>query len=139
MELKLEEGLLIEAEADLKSARVNFKAGLYSKAVQHAQDCCEKAIKALLAGRGRIGIIQHRVSDLFLEVFVMPEPGEKNESVLRALQEIERNAGRTRYPFTERGKLMLPSQKYTDRDASRALEIAGTVFEFSAQSLKKQS
>ncbi len=135
--MKLEEGFLIEAEADRKSARVNFKAGLYSKAVQHAQDCCEKAIKALLAGKGRVGIIQHRVSDLFLEVFVMPTPSEKNEAILKALQEIERNAGRTRYPFLDRGKLMLPSQKYTDRDASRALDIADMVFDFAAQSLKK--
>lgn len=136
--MKLEEGFLIEAEADRKSARVNFKAGLYSKAAQHAQDCCEKAIKALLAGKGRVGIIQHRVSDLFLEVFVMPTPSEKNEAILKVLQEIERNAGRTRYPFLDRrGKLMLPSQKYTDRDASRALEIADMVFDFATNSLKK--
>lgn len=118
---------LLRAKADLKSAKDLLEADDFPDAALHAQQCAEKAIKALLVIENRF-VSRHIVSDIFSEV-VEELKLEELEDVLDCCRELERHWIRPRYPFPEMGDIWNPLEEYEEEDAKEAIEKAEFVFE----------
>jgi HEPN domain-containing protein len=124
---KLAKAFLLRAKADLKSAKDLLEADDFPDATLHAQQCVEKAIKALLVIENRF-VSRHIVSDIFSEVMEELKL-EELENVLDYCRELERHWIRHRYPFPEMGDIWNPLEEYKEEDANEAIEKAEFVFE----------
>ncbi len=117
----------LRARADLKSAKDLLKAEDYADAALHAQQCAEKAVKALLVFENRFAS-RHIVSDILSEV--MEELNlEDMDKILEYCKDLERHWIRPRYPFPEGEGIWNPLEKYREEDAKEAIEKAEFVFE----------
>jgi HEPN domain-containing protein len=120
--------LLIEAYADLEAARVLEQAGIYARCLAHCQHAVEKALKAALAIRGIIITDRHEVSEDFRETYAdWPSCQELADIAL----DLESIGFRTEYPLFGRRDLpvWISSERYTEAEASEALQKATRVFE----------
>jgi len=120
--------LLIEAHADLEAARVLRQAGVYARCMAHCQHAVEKAFKAALAVRDVIITDRHEVSEDFRQTYA--DWSLCNE-LADVAAEMESIGFRTEYPLFGRRDLpvWIPSERYSEADAGKALRRATRVFQ----------
>jgi HEPN domain-containing protein len=122
---------LDEASKDLERAKRAFELSDYPQAVFYAQQCTEKAVKAMLEVKRRV-VYNHgpELIGLFVEVFE-DEWSKDFEDVVEALEYLTEYYTRARYPFLLRGEVLGP-EDVVDREvavkglerAKKALEVA---------------
>ncbi len=107
-----------EAVKDLERARRAFSEGDYPEAVFHAQQCVEKAVKAMLEAR-REYVYNHgpRLASVFVRVFE-DEWKPEYEEVVDSLGWFAEYYSRARYPFLLRGRVVSPDE-FIDADTAR--------------------
>lgn len=105
------------ADEDLRMAELALREGLYNQVCFHAQQCAEKAVKALLAHQGRIPPRTHRLGDLLN--LLDPNP---LVDIAFEVQLLDRFYIPTRYPDALPGSL--PEGLPDAQDASQALDLA---------------
>ncbi|HDL85855.1 MAG TPA: HEPN domain-containing protein [Candidatus Acetothermia bacterium] len=117
------------AKEDLQMAQLAMKERLYNQACFHTQQGAEKALKALIAERGKLPPKTHKLIDL-ISILCMPEL----EELRRDLLLLDRFYLPTRYPDALPGILAeaLPTQE----DAKVALEKATFVVDVCRQLLE---
>jgi len=120
--------LLREAYADLDAARALRQAGVYARCMAHCQHTVEKALKAVLAVRDVIITDHHDVSEDFRQTCADWSLCGELADIAMAMESI---GFRTEYPLFGRRDLpvWIPSERYTELDASEALRKATQVFE----------
>jgi len=112
--LKLAKLLLKKAKSDLESGRVLQLNGLHANAVFMAQQCAEKAAKAVLAMQG-LDIREHIVSGYFAsEVLSFPPEHweEKLRDAFRSLVFLEEHTIKPRYPMVTPARIWDPEAGY---------------------------
>lgn len=111
------------AEEDLRTAELALKEGIWNQACFHAQQCAEKALKALLASRGLAPPRTHKIADLISLLGAEASPDFAND-----LYYLDAFYIPTRYPDALPGSL--PDGLPLERDAREALALARRLFEF---------
>jgi len=104
---------------DRQSAEVLVAAGLYSQACFHAQQCLEKALKALLVQQGQVPPRTHRLTDL-LQQLALDWPSDWIER-MRQVDALYLSA---RYPDVSPA-----SHELGESEAQSALALARQVLE----------
>ncbi len=90
------EALMLEAQSDLRSAKLLLDGEEFSRSIYHSQQAVEKAMKASLVLKGIIITDDHWISDRFIQAF--PEiPNLHN--LTRDSKYLERQATKSRYPL----------------------------------------
>lgn len=118
-----------EAGRDLERARRAFNFNDYPQAVFFAQQCVEKAVKAMLEAKKRV-VYNHgpELVGIFVEVFEK-EWLEDFRFIVEALEFLTEYYTRSRYPFVLRGEVLSPSD-VVDRDtAERGIDLASRALE----------
>lgn len=114
-----------QAEADLRAADLSASGGAHEWACFQAQQAGEKALKALLYGRGFPSIITHSLRRLVREC-------ETFDEMFRALGEAARLLDQhyiaTRFP-TDLDKELPPTRYYEKGDADMCLQSARSILE----------
>jgi HEPN domain-containing protein len=118
------------AREDSRMAELALKEKIYNQACFHAEQCVEKAIKALIIHKGRIHPQSHKIADLLAYL---------GKSVFDDLEaeiiSLDRFYIPTRYPDALPG--MLPEGLPTESDAKEAIKIARLVFEKAKEEMGK--
>jgi HEPN domain-containing protein len=113
-----------EAEGDLQHAQNDLEGGFYNWACFSAQQCSEKAIKAVFY-RMKAEVWGHSVSDLLIEL-------SKHHSVPSMIIddaiELDKSYIAARYPDAHPSGS--PRSKYTEREARRLIKYADNIFQF---------
>ena len=112
----------LEAVKDLERARRAFDGRDYPDAVFHAQQCVEKAVKAMIEAK-REYVYNHgpRLASEFLKVF-RDEWRDEYEGVVDALSWFTEYYTRSRYPFLFRGRVLSPEEFIDEGVAREALD-----------------
>ena len=122
--------LFIEAEHDLNTAKLTKDGGEFSKTIQHSCDAVEKAAKAFLTLDGHGIIPQHKVSDFMSELLnKYPKVRMKLTKVVKHMNYLEDFSGKTKYPIRIRGKLIIPSEQFNEKEAENCLKLANEVMD----------
>lgn len=134
---KIFEALMLEANSDIRSAKLLLDGTEFSRSIYHSQQAAEKAMKASLALTGAIITDDHWVSDRFKQAF--PEMPDIH-NLIRDSKYLERQAIKSRYPlFTNPEKPMwIPSREYNENDANDAYKKATTILKNITQFLKEK-
>lgn len=122
---------LKEADRDLKTSAVLINSQLWDKAVYHLQQTVEKNIKAILSALGYYKKSHFVANELQKAVteFNFSEPWlSLFKEVTELALKIEPEVTLTRYPKIEKGKLISPSEEYTQNQALEFLTLAEKVF-----------
>ncbi len=116
-----------EALKDLERARKALREGDYPEAVFHAQQCVEKAVKAMVEAR-REYVCNHgpRLASLFIRVFES-EWRDEFEDVVDIIGWFTEYYTRSRYPFLLRGRVVSPEEFIDLGTAREAIEKAEKV------------
>ena len=129
------------ARDDLARAEDAMDERAYSYVVFHSQQCVEKVVKALLEMK-EIFSRDHDISDIFTLYILKPEEVEDQRKVLYdILDSLEWFKGKwsaSRYPFIKGGKVVTPSEDFTETEASLALSRARFVFSEITSLLKRE-
>jgi len=117
---------------DLGRAEDAMQEKAFSYVVFHSQQCVEKVVKALLEMK-QIFSKDHDISDLFVLYFLKPETDENQRKVMYdifdSLEWFKGKWNASRYPFIKDGKVVTPSEDFTEIEASIALVRAKSVFQ----------
>ncbi len=127
-----------EAVKDIERARRAFQEGDYPEAVFHAQQCVEKAVKAMIEAR-REYVYNHgpRLASVFVRVFEH-EWRPEFEEIVDSLGWFSEYYTRSRYPFLFRGRVMSPDE-FIDSDIAReALDRASRVIKIVESYLRER-
>jgi HEPN domain-containing protein len=105
------------ASEDLRMAEMAWSEAIHNQVCFHAQQCAEKALKALMAFRGQLPPRTHKLADLLS--LLKPDPLPDLSDDIRLL---DRFYIPTRYPDSLPGTLLegLPNQA----EAEEALTVA---------------
>lgn len=129
------------ARDDLGRAEDAMQERAYSYVVFHSQQCVEKVVKALLEMK-EIFSRDHDISDLFTLYILKPENVDNQRKVfyniLDSLEWFKGKWSASRYPFIKGGKVVTPSEDFTEIEASLALSRATSVFREITSLLKKE-
>ncbi len=117
------------AEEDLKIAQLALEEKLYNQSCFHAQQCAEKALKALIAESGKTVPKTHKLIDLLSEI-----KHHQIAQLRKSLQLLDRFYIPTRYPDALPG--MPPEGLPTESDAKEALETARRALELARDLLE---
>ena len=131
------EALMIEAQSDMRSAKLLLDGTEFSRSVYHSQQTIEKAMKASLILAGIVITDDHWVSDRFMQSFsTMPNI----QTIIRDAKYLERQATKSRYPLFSNADrpIWIPSREYTGQDADDAYRKALTIFKNIKQFLKEK-
>lgn len=120
---------LREAEAELKTAEDLHRLGHYSWACFTARQSAEKALKAILLHSSSRPTTHDMVDLLKSIVTKLKVPGD----VVQAANVLNRYYIATRYPDSFSSGA--PAEKYSDRDAKEATELAKLVYDFCSATL----
>jgi HEPN domain-containing protein len=112
-----------QAERDIAAAAASGEAGAYDWACFQAQQAAEKAVKAVLFGRGYRKILTHSVYELVLEAAPHCSP---LKSFTREAKDLDSVYITARYPNGISGSL-IPADYYTKEDADTCLNSAGSI------------
>ena len=125
-----------EALRDLDRARRAFNEGDYPEVVFHAQQCVEKAIKAMIEAR-REYVCNHgpRLASIFVRVFEN-EWKDDYDYIVDSLVWLSEYYTRSRYPFLFRGRVISPDELIDREVAEKALQIATKVISIAERYLK---
>jgi HEPN domain-containing protein len=113
-----------EATRDLERAKRAYSLRDYPQAVFYAQQCVEKAVKAMLEAKRRV-VYNHgpELISIFVEVFER-EWREEYELIVNALEYLTEYYTRSRYPFLIRGEVLGPSDIIDEDIADKAIKLA---------------
>ena len=127
-----------EAVKDLERARRAFREGDYPEAVFHAQQCAEKAVKAMIEAR-REYVYNHgpRLASIFVRVFEA-EWRPEFEEVVDSLGWFTEYYTRSRYPFLLRGRVVSPDEFIDAETAREAVERAERVLRIAERYLREK-
>lgn len=129
------------ARDDLGRAEDAMDERAYSYVVFHSQQCVEKVVKALLEMK-EVFSRDHDISDLFaLYILKQEKVDEQRKVFYNILDSLEWFKGKwsaSRYPFIKGGKVVTPSEDFTEIEASLALSRAKFVFSEITSLLKKE-
>lgn len=127
-----------EALKDLERAERALKLADYPQAVFYAQQCVEKAVKAMLEVKRRV-VYNHgpELVGVFVEVFEK-EWAEDFQRVVEALEYLTEYYTRSRYPFVLRGEVLGPSDIIDSSVALRGVELARKALEVVRDYLRRR-
>ncbi len=127
-----------EARRDLERARRALGEGDYPEAVFHAQQCAEKAVKAMLEAR-REYVYNHgpALASVFARAFE-GEWSEEHERVLDSLGWFTEYYTRSRYPFLMRGRVVSPDEFIDEGTAREAIRRAEEVLRVAEGYLRRR-
>lgn len=108
------------ARDDLRMAELAFKEAIYNQACFHAQQCAEKALKAVIQLKTKVPKV-HSLPELGE---VCREQGIHLEKMDERLNFLDRFYTLTRYPFITG---LLPEGAPTEGDAREAIAIASEI------------
>ncbi|WP_440059489.1 HEPN domain-containing protein [Thermogladius sp. 4427co] len=113
-----------EAVKDLGRAERAFNIGDYPQAVFYAQQCVEKAVKAMLESRKRV-VYNHgpELIGIFVEVFEGEWVSDYN-TIVEALEFLTEYYTRSRYPFVFKGNVLGPEDVIDMGVAAKGIELA---------------
>ncbi len=121
----------LEAKKDLMRSRRALGEGDYPEAVFHAQQCVEKAVKALIEAKKEY-VYNHgpRLSSIFIRVY-SDEWCSELDKVVDIVEWFTEYYTRSRYPFILRSKVYSPDE-FIDRELAqealdKACEVLGIV------------
>lgn len=120
------------AQEDLQMADLAMSEALYNQVCFHAQQCAEKAVKALLVHQGKAPPRTHRLGDLLS--LLDPNP---LAPIVFEVQLLDRFYIPTRYPDAMPGSL--PEGLPDLHDAGQALDLARQTLELTKQALSHPS
>lgn len=131
------EALMLEANSDIRSAKLLLDGAEFSRSIYHSQQAVEKAMKASLVLTGAIITDDHWISDRFKQVF--PEMPDIH-NLIHDSKYLERQATKSRYPlFSNPEKpIWIPSCEYNEHDANDAYKKATTILKSITQFLKEK-
>jgi HEPN domain-containing protein len=131
------EALMVEAQSDMRSAKLLLDGTEFSRSIYHSQQAVEKAMKASLVLAGIIITDGHWVSDRFLQAF---NEMHNIRNLIRDAKYLERQATKSRYPLFTNAKrpIWIPSREYTEQDAEDAYRKALAIFKSIKQFLKEK-
>jgi len=126
------------ARKDLQRARKAMVEGDYPEVVFHAQQCVEKAVKAMIESR-REYVYNHgpRLASIFARVFENEWRSEFDE-VIDVIGWFLEYYTRSRYPFMLRGKVVSPDEYIDEEIAKEALNKALRVLRIAEGYLKSK-
>ncbi len=126
------------ARKDLLRARKAMVEGDYPEVVFHAQQCVEKAVKAMIESR-REYVYNHgpRLASIFARVFENEWRSEFDE-VIDVIGWFLEYYTRSRYPFMLRGKVVSPDEYIDEEIAKEALNKALRVLRIAEGYLKSK-
>lgn len=126
---------------DLEVAKELLKTKHYPDSTYHSQQCCEKAIKAILV-LNKIYITEHMISGVFSSMVVLKhrekEWKKKLEKVLVFARDLEKHWVKPRYPMPRKELLWDPLKEYTREIAEEVKEKAEFVFKTLTSFLKEK-
>ena len=130
---------LEEAERDLERARRALTFKDYPQATFYAQQCTEKAVKAMLEVKKRI-VYNHgpELIAIFSEAF-SAEWNEDYNTAIEALEYLQEYYSRARYPTLFKGEVYSPSDIITEEIASKAIQLAQKTLEVSKNYLRRSN
>lgn len=122
---KVASAFLTESKLDLKSAKLLFENGIYSRAIYFAHQSSEKAIKSCLAIRNIISG-EHKVTAFFEKEFSNDFDKKVFSDILKYSRELEIQGVKSRYPLFSRPDkpIWIPSGEYVEDDAREAIKKA---------------
>lgn len=118
-----------EAARDLMRAERALEIEDYPQAIFYAQQCAEKAVKAMLEAKKR-AVYNHgpELISIFLEVFERDWDDSFN-AVIEALEYLSEYYTRARYPFLLRGEVIGPEDIIDEGTALKGIELASKSLE----------
>ncbi len=124
-----------EASHDFERARRSYREKDYPETVFHAQQCVEKAVKAMIEAK-REFVYNHgpRLSSIFIRVFEN-EWRREYEEIVDILGWFTEYYSRSRYPFLLRGRVVSPSEYIDEEIANEALAKAEKVLNIAKEYL----
>ncbi len=127
-----------EALKDLERAQKALRDRDYPEAVFHAQQCVEKAVKAMIEAR-REYVYNHgpRLASIFARVFEN-EWSDEYDEVLDILGWFTEYYTRSRYPFLLRGRVVSPDEFIDEEVAREAIARALKVIKIAESYLRKK-
>jgi len=116
---------LTESKLDLKSAKLLFENGIYSRAIYFAHQSSEKVIKSCLAIRNIVSG-EHKVTVFFEKEFSNDFDKKVFSEILKYARELEIQGIKSRYPLFSRPNkpIWIPSGEYVEDDAKEAIRKA---------------
>ena len=114
-----------QAQADLRAATLSASGGAHEWACFQSQQAGEKALKAVLYGRGFTTIITHSLRRLLRECAAFDETFRVLEEAARLL---DQHYIATRFP-TDLDKELPPTRYYEKGDAEACLQSARSILE----------
>lgn len=137
--MRLAQAFIEKAKSDLHSAKALLKSTDYADSVYHAQQCAEKAVKAVLILSNKF-IRTHIVSALFREAVESFEASRRKElnALIPKIQELEEHWVLTRYPEPRGGDIWSPSKEYDANSAKEAISKAEDILKALSALLDKK-
>lgn len=129
--------LVKESKSELERSKERLIKGDYPYSIFHAQQSCEKVIKALLELE-KVIVRVHELSSIFEEKILPKYPELKEIKKSLFFFEIDRKWARPRYPVKIGGRVLLPEEIYKKDDAVKALEKTEFVFKTITKLLKEK-
>lgn len=131
IEHQIAEAFLIEADTDLKAAKIAYENDIYSRCVFFNQESVEKTLKTGLAVLGVYDLASHKVSNCFSQKFVGIIDASLINEISILAEVVESEWIRSRYPdWEDRSQpIWIPSKQYNKDDAEKALSVARKIHE----------
>lgn len=128
--IKLAQAFVEKARSDLHSAKSLLKSGDYADSAYHAQQCAEKAVKAVLVLSNKF-VRTHTASGVFRRVIESLEPAWKSrlKDLIPKIEELEEHWVLSRYPEPHGKDVWNPVKEYTMERSEEAIENAEVVLE----------
>jgi len=125
---RIARAFLVEADVDLKVARLAYINSFYSRSIFFSQETSEKVVKACLVIKD-VFTKERNASQLFRALYG-GEDVEDFDTVCEAVVRLERYGAKARTPLYQRPDLpiWMPSRALGEAEASRSLEDAEVVY-----------
>lgn len=127
LNVELAKAQIEEARVFLESAKDDFKAERYARAIFNAQQCVELAMKAALTMHNVVFVLEHDVSPYFASEVITSAPNnwiEPLKEVLRETYWLFEHYTLSRYPVVRGRRVWRPSKEYRREQAEEAIRNA---------------
>lgn len=127
-----------EAVKDLERAERALRLNDYPQAVFYAQQCVEKAVKAMLESRKKV-VYNHgpELVGIFVETFER-EWMEEYNIIVEALEFLTEYYTRSRYPFVLKGNVLSPEDVIDMDIALKGVELARKALDVVKEYLRRR-